>query len=288
MTNVLYDAPGPVARRRALIGSVVALILVALVLVWAFMKLEDQGQFEADKWAPLFDPNDPAFDQVWKLLWEGLLRTLKAAVFAMAASLVIGTLFAVLRISSALWYRWAVIGVLEVLRGIPVVIAIYFSARVLPELGVELQPLWYLVIGLTTYNSVMIAEIVRAGILSLPRGQSEAAYAVGLTRGQTLRIVQLPQAFRVMLPALISQLVVVLKDTSLGFIILYPELVRTGGIIVQNLRNPIQTYFVIGVMFIIVNYTLSRIAVWIERRLSKSTVHTHATAEVAEAAPEQG
>jgi glutamate transport system permease protein len=288
MTNVLYDAPGPKARRRALIGSVIAAIIVGAIVVWAAIRLDEQGQFAADLWAPLFDPNDPVFDQVWNLLLEGLQRTLTAAVFAMAASLVIGTLFAVLRISSAAWYRWAVVGVLEVLRGIPVVIAIYFSARVLPELGVELEPLWYLVIGLTTYNSVMIAEIIRAGILSLPRGQSEAAYAIGLTKGQTLRIVQLPQAFRVMLPALISQLVVVLKDTSLGFIILYPELVRTGGIIVQNLQNPIQTYLVIGAMFIIVNYALSRLAVWVEKRLSKSTVHTHAVEDAVEMAPEQG
>jgi glutamate transport system permease protein len=128
------------------------------------------------------------------------------------------------------------------------------------------------VIGLTVYNAAVIAEIIRSGVLALPSGQMEAAYAVGLTRGQTMRLVQLPQAFRIMLPALISQLIVVLKDTSLGFIILYPELVRTGGIIVQNLRNPIPTYLVIGAIFVLVNYALSRLAVFVERRLSKSTI----------------
>jgi glutamate transport system permease protein len=271
VTSVLYDTPGPKARRRALIGSVIGLLLVLVVLYVAYVRLEKQGQFEWDKWAPYLDPNDADFSPVWNLLWDGLINTLRAAVFAMAFSLIFGTLFAVVRITSQPWYRWAVIGFLEVFRGIPVVIMIFFSARVLPEFGIETSPLWYLVIGLTAYNSVVIAEIVRSGIDSLPKGQSEAAYAVGLTRGQTLRIVQLPQAFRVMLPALISQLVVVLKDTSLGFIILYPELVRTGGIIVQNLRNPIQTYLIIGIIFILVNYALSRLAVVIERRLSAST-----------------
>jgi glutamate transport system permease protein len=272
MSSVLYDEPGPVARRRALIGSLIALVVLLVIGYVVYSRLADEGQFEKEKWAPLIDPNDPDFSAVWKLLREGLVNTLRAAVLAMLFSLLVGTLVAVLRVTASPWYRWLVVIVVEIFRGIPSVIAIFFAARVLPEAGVDLSPLWYLVIGLTVYNSVIIAEVVRSGIDSLPRGQSEAAYAVGLTRGQTLRIVQLPQAFRVMLPALISQLVVVLKDTSLGFIILYPELVRTGGIIVQNLRNPIQTYLVIGIIFIVVNYLLSRIAVYVERRLSRSTV----------------
>ena len=277
-STVLYDAPGPAARRRALVGSLIALVVFAGVLWYVYRRLDEQGQFEADKWAPLLDPGDPDFQDVWALLREGLINTLRAAVLAMSFSLVAGTVLAVVRITSLWWYRWFVVSFIEVFRGIPIVIAVFFSARVLPEVGIDLAPLWYLVIGLTVYNAAIIAEIVRSGILALPRGQQEAAAAIGLTRGQSLRLVQLPQAFRVMLPALISQLIVVLKDTSLGFIILYPELVRTGGIIVQNLRNPIQTYLVIGVIFVLVNYVLSRIAVLVERRLSKSTVHADVTA----------
>src|SRR5207248_2360928 len=119
---------------------------------------------------------------------------------------------------------------------------------------------WFLVIGLTAYNMVIIAEIVRAGVNSLPKGQREAGESLGLTRWQVLSTVQLPQAFRTMLPALISQLVVVLKDTSLGLIISYQELVRTAGILVQNLSNPIQTYLIIAVVFIVINYALSKLA----------------------------
>lgn len=271
MSNVLYDEPGPVGRRRARIGTAVAAVVLLGLGYWAYRKLESEGQFEWEKWAPLIDPNDKDFDAVWRLLREGLVNTLRAAVIAMVLSLLAGTVLAVLRITSRPWYRWLVVTFIEIFRGIPVVIAIFFAARVLPEAGVDLAPLWYLVIGLTFYNSVLIGETIRSGVDSLPRGQGEAAAAIGLTRGQTLRIVELPQAFRVMLPALISQLVVVLKDTSLGFIILYPELVRTGGILVQNLQNPIQTYFVIGVIFVVVNYALSRLAVWAERRLSRST-----------------
>ena len=127
------------------------------------------------------------------------------------------------------------------------------------------------VIGLTVYNAVVIAEIVRSGVASLPRSQVEAASAIGLTRGQSLRLVQLPQAFRIMLPALISQLVVVVfKDTSLGFVILFPEVISFARIAIQTLSNPLQLYFVIAILFIAINYLLSRFAQWVERRLSRA------------------
>ena len=126
------------------------------------------------------------------------------------------------------------------------------------------------VIGLTAYNAVVIAETVRSGVVSLPRSQVEAASAIGLTRGQSLRLVQLPQAFRIMLPALISQLVVVFKDTSLGFVILFPEAISFARIAIQTLSNPLQLYFVIAILFIAINYLLSRFAQWVERRLSRA------------------
>jgi glutamate transport system permease protein len=268
MSLVLYDRPGPKGRRRILIGSVIAVLVLAAAIVLVAQRLSDQGQFESDKWAPLFDPGHEQFRQVWEFLWGGLVNTLKAAALAIVFSLIVGTFFAVTRVSAAPSYRWLVVSVIELLRGIPVVIAIFFAARVLPELGVDLSLMWFLVIGLTAYNSVVIGEIIRAGIQALPRGQTEAAYAIGLTRGQTLRLILLPQAFRIMLPALISQLVVVLKDTSLGALIGYEELLRRGSIAVQTLQNPLQTYLLVGAIFVITNYALSKLAQYVERRLS--------------------
>jgi len=268
--SVLYDIPGPRSRRRILIGSLVAGAVVLAVLVVVIMRLVEQEQFTAEKWGPLIDPSTEEFPLVWQRIGFGLQATLAAAVLAVVFSLVVGTLLAVTRLVSAPWYRWLVVGVVELLRGLPVVVTIFFAARALPAIGVDLPILAYLVIGLTLYNSVIIAEIVRAGVASLPRGQAEAAAAVGMTRGQSLRLVQLPQAFRVMLPALISQLVVVLKDTALGFIILYPELLRTAQIIVQTTKNPLQMFFVVAVIFIVINYTLGRLATYVEKRLSRS------------------
>jgi glutamate transport system permease protein len=279
MSSVLYDTPGPRTRTRIIIGSGIAVAAAVLLIVLTALRLDEQGQFDPEKWTPLVDPADPVFAQVWRLLGEAVANTLIAAAWAMVFSLIIGTLLAVTRITAARWYRWAVVGVIEFLRGIPVVIAIFFAARVLPEAGVDLEPLWFLVIGLTAYNSVIIAEIVRAGVNSLPSGQREAAESLGMRRWQVLSLVLLPQAFRIMLPALISQLVVVLKDTSLGFIISYEELVRTAGFIIQTLRNPIQMYLLIAIMFIVINYLLSRLAIYVERRLSRSKKALAAEAE---------
>jgi glutamate transport system permease protein len=269
-TSVLYDAPGPVTRRRTLISSSVAGVIVLVVIALVVIRLASQDQFSGALWGPLVSPFDPRFLAVWRLLGQALVATLVAAALTLVFSLVIGTLFAVSRITANRYYRWLVVGVIEFLRGVPVVIAIFFAARVLPEVGLDLPILWYLVIGLTAYNSVIIAEIIRAGVASLPRGQAEAGYSLGLTRGQVLSSILLPQAFRVMLPALISQLVVIVKDTSLGFIISYEEFVRTANIIIQTLHNPIQTYAIVALIFIVINYGLGRLAEYVERRLSQA------------------
>ena len=269
MTSVLFDAPGPRARRRVLIGSIVAGVALVGVAVLVVQRLADNGQFEGSMWGPLFNPSDESFGPLWRLLWGGMRATLAAAALAVSFSLVLGTLMAVTRITARPWYRWLVVSVIELLRGVPVVMAIFFASRVLPEVGVELSLLWYLVIGLTAYNSVVIGEIIRAGVAALPRGQTEAAYAIGLTRWGALRLILLPQAFRIMLPALISQLVVILKDTSLGAFISYEELLRRGNFAVQNLGNPLQLYLLIGALFISVNYGLGRVAVLVERRVSR-------------------
>jgi glutamate transport system permease protein len=278
--SVLYDAPGPVARRRTLISSGVAGVVVLAVVVIVIVRLAAQGQFAGDRWGPLVNPFNSNFLAVWQLLGNALVATVIAASLTLIFSLVIGTLFAVTRITANRTYRWLVVGVIELLRGTPVVIAIFFAARVLPEVGLSLPLLWYLIIGLTAYNSVIIAEIIRAGVVSLPRGQSEAGYSIGLTRAQLLSSILLPQAFRVMLPALISQLVVIVKDTSLGFIISYEEFVRTANIIIQTLHNPIQTYVIVALIFIVINFSLGKLAEYVERRLSRARKAAVAPADV--------
>ena len=277
-TNVLYDEPGPRARRQAAIGGAIATIALLVLAGVVVKRLADQGQFAGKLWGPILNPSDESFPLLWNLVAKGVLATLTAAALAIVFSLLIGTLIGVARMMLGRWSRLPIVGVIELLRGLPVVITIYFASRVLPELGVNLTGmpggagLWFLVIGLTAYNSVIIAEIIRAGVASLPRGQNEAALAIGLTPGASMRLVLLPQAVRVMLPALISQVVVILKDTSLAAVLgLYTELLRQGNLIALNLDNPIQILFVVAIIFILINYGLSRLATWVDQRSLRKT-----------------
>lgn len=286
MTSVLYDEPGPVAKRRARIGTVIALVLIATLVGLAVARLSSKGQFDAELWDPLVNPSSDTFSPVWQLIGKGLLNTVIAAALAIALSLVLGVLLGVARMMFGAVLRVPVVAFIQLFRGLPVIITIVMVWRFMVELEIDPEPLpganalWYAVIGLTLYNSVIIAEILRAGVASLPRGQGEAALAVGMTPGQSMRSVQLPQAFRVMLPALVSQFVVILKDTSLVAVIGlgYPELLYRGNQILRNLGNPIQTLFVIGVIFIVINYALSRLATWLEKRLSRASGTDIATA----------
>ena len=275
--TVLYDAQGPRSRRRTLIATVVAVLALLGLAYVVYRRLDERGQFSMESWGPLIDPDNDAFDSVWRLIGEGIVNTLKAAAVAMVLSVVLGTLIAVARLSLGRVGRVPLIGLVELFRGVPVVVLIYIGVRVLPDMGVDLdglpggQVFWGVIIGLTVYNMVIFAEIVRAGVASLPKGQREAALATGLTSGQTMRIVLLPQAFRTMLPAIISQLVVVLKDTSLvAFVANYDELLSQGESIQRNLGNPIQTFFVIALLYIAINYALGRLAQYIERRQSRA------------------
>jgi glutamate transport system permease protein len=276
MTSVLYDAPGPKARRNTLIGTVVGGLVVVGLVVLGVVQLANNDQFAGDKWGPLFNPGNQYFVAVWGALGGGLANTVVAAAITLVLALVIGTALAVLRITSTPAWRWLVVGFVELLRGLPVIITIYFASRVLPELGLTLPPLWYLVIGLTAYNCVIIAEIVRAGVNALPRGQTEAAYAVGLSRLQVVRIILLPQAFRIMLPALISQLVVIVKDTSLGFVVFnFEEFVRTANVVIQffggqlGTNITLQMYLAVALVFILANYGLGKLAEYVQRRTSR-------------------
>lgn len=271
-TSVLYDAPGPKAIRRSRILSVVSLVVFVVLLALAGLRLYRQGQFRADLWSPLFWPGDEQFAQVWGRIGTGVYYTLLAAVLAIAFSLAIGTLITTSRLMLGRSGRLPLVFLVEILRGTPVIVLIFFSGKFLPAVGVELSNLWYLVIGLVLYNCVVIAEILRAGVAALPRGQSEAGLAIGLTRSQTVLNIQLPQAFRLMLPALISQLVVIVKDTSLAFFVLTgpEELLRIARQLRNFFDNPLQVYLLVAIIFILINTLLSRLAVFAERKLSES------------------
>ncbi|KOU21449.1 MULTISPECIES: amino acid ABC transporter permease [unclassified Streptomyces] len=277
MSSVLYDTPGPRAKARNWIYSGIFVVLFGLVLWWALSLMSEAGQLDADKWSPFVTDS-----RVWTTyLIPGLIETLKAGALAMVIALPLGAVLGIGRLSDHAWVRAAVGAWVEFFRAIPVLMLMLFSSALyapqLMDVPSDTRPFWAVVTGLVLYNSAVIAEIVRAGVLSLPRGQTDAAKAIGMRKGQTMTYVLIPQAVTAMLPALVSQLVVILKDTALGGALLgFAELLSTYRQITANYSNAIATLVVIAVIYIVVNFVLTTFASQLEGRLRKSKKGTGA------------
>ena len=258
---VLADALGPRARRRVRAVSALSLLGLAGLAAVVVGRLADKGQFEAEKWRPFTESG------VIRFLWLGLVSTLKAAAVAMVLATLFGALLALGRLARNRPVRWVSGAYVEVFRAVPLLLLILFCDLGLPRLGVELSPFGAVVLGLLAYNGAVLGEIFRAGILSLDKGQTDAALAVGLGYWQTMLLVVIPQAARRMVPALVSQLVTLLKDTSLGFVVGYEELLRRADILGEYKGKPLlQALFVVALIYIAVNLALSRLARRLELR----------------------
>ena len=266
--SVLFDAPGPRARARNHVISAVTVVVVAAVVWVVYSRLNDKGQLTAAKWEPFLTAD------LWRTyVLPGVQGTITAAAVSIVLALVLGFVLGVGRLSTHTGIRWVCSVIVEFFRAVPVLIMmifayfLYANYDVFPSKHLALAGV---ITGLTLYNGAVIAEIVRAGVHSLPRGQGEAASALGLTWGQTMRSILLPQAITSMLPVLISQVVVVLKDTAIGYQITFVEMVRQGTNVGSSYGNYIPALIVIALLMITVNFALSWFAVWLERRLRKS------------------
>lgn len=266
--SVLFDAPGPRGRRRILVANVVGVLVVlagAAVVVHGFAV---NGQFAADLWKPL------VHSDAWvNFFLPGLVKTLQAAAFSIVLALVFGLVFGLGRLASNRLVRWASSVVVEFFRAVPVLLMMIFFFYLFASNNVfrsEYNPLAAVVVSLTLYNGSVVAELVRSGVHGLPRGQREAGLAIGLTSGQSLRTVEVPQALSAMLPALLSQLVVVLKDSALGYTIGYSELLQQSRRLGAADGNILQSLLVAAVVFILVNYALTTLAQRVRRRRRSS------------------
>ena len=268
-TNPLFDVPGPRTRRAFRIANVLALLLLLGGLAWVLVVLERRGQLTAAKWEPFLTAG------VWTdYLLPGISGTLTAAAWSVVFAGIFGVVLGLGRLSQSRVLRAVSGAVVEFFRAVPVLLMMVFVYQLL--IVYRLVPsdklaLTAVVTALTLYNGAVVAELVRSGVLSLPQGQREAGLAVGLTHGQTLRNVLLPQGVTAMLPALVSQLVVVVKDSALGYLISYAELLRQAEYVATNFSNYIPAVMVIAAIFITINFALSTAADRLARRLRSRT-----------------
>ena len=266
---VIGDELGPRARRGVAIASAISAVLLAGVAWVIYSRLRSKGQLTGRKWHFL------AVAGVRSRLLGGLVATLKVAAIAMVLAMAVGALLALGRLAPQRAARVVAGTIVELFRAVPLLLLILFVARQFPKWGLPLAAFWYLVIGLVAYNSAVLAEVFRAGILSLDRGQTEASQALGMGWWQTMGLVVVPQAGRRMMPAIVNQLVTLLKDTSLGFILPYEELLRRSQLVGNSfkLNSPLlQATVVAAVMYLVVNLVLSRVARLLEVRQRRSPV----------------
>lgn len=266
-STVLFDSPGPKARIRYRIIAVIGLVVAAAIVWLAVGKLNEAEEFSGAKWSPMV-----AWSTWRYYLLIGLWNTIKAAALSVVGAGIFGLVFGVGRLSQNAVVRIVSGAVVEFFRAIPVLIMMFFFFGVYAYNGVfsaDLNPLAAVVTALTLYNGAVIAELLRSGVHSLPSGQREAGLSVGLSPGQALRSIQLPQAVTAMLPALVSQLVVILKDTALGSIITYNDLLLQGTNLSSQYSNVFAALVVVALIYIALNWTLTSLAGLLERRINR-------------------
>ncbi|WP_433414701.1 amino acid ABC transporter permease [Microtetraspora malaysiensis] len=267
-TNILFDAPGPRGRLRNNILTLLSVVVLAAAAYYVYARFDAKGQWEGEIWKPFLDVS------TWtEYIIPGLLGTLKAAGISAVCALIFGAIFGLARLSDHRWVRGVAGAVVETFRAIPLLLLIFFLFFLAPSVfGGGDYTLIALVAGLTLYNGSVLAEIVRAGVRAVPAGQAEAAQAIGLRKSQMMRLVLLPQAVTAMMPAIVSQLVVLLKDTALGYIIAYVDLLNMGFKLIPAVYfgSLIPAAIVIGVIYIALNMSLSALANWLERRTRRS------------------
>ncbi|MBB6170797.1 glutamate transport system permease protein [Nocardiopsis mwathae] len=290
--GVLFDAPGPRARARQRLYSVLAFVLAIGVAAFVYLgfnktwedvldapgslftaevwQVDEAGQWSAEKWEPFLDP------AIWTdMVLPGMMNTLHAAAVAAVLAIVFGIVFGVGRLSEHWWIRAFCGAVVEFFRAIPLLILIFFTLATplaanqllgVPFGTFQVSPLTAVIVGLTLYNGSVLAEVFRAGINAVPRGQAEAAYSLGMNKTQVMTFILIPQAVTSMMPAIVAQLVVLLKDSALGYIVAFPELLRGFSLIGTRFNNVIPAAIVCAAIYIIINLALGRLAVWLERR----------------------
>ncbi|HLS26246.1 MAG TPA: amino acid ABC transporter permease [Beutenbergiaceae bacterium] len=253
-THSMFDTVGPRAQRWVRIVTAASVLFLLGLFAVAYWRFYESGALAPSRWYDLYQPHNVRY------LGNALVNTAKAAAGAAAIALPLGLVLAVGRLSTRWWWRWPCAAVVELFRAVPVLLVIYIFMFALPAYGFDPDVYWKLVLPIALCASAILAEVFRAGVLALPKGQNEAALAVGMTKGQAFRQVVFPQALRLVVPALVAQAVIVVKDTAFGYVVSYAELMHSGRVLVSNTGNLVQTYLVITVVYILVNVIISQVA----------------------------
>lgn len=264
--DLLFDAPGLRGRRRILIGSVAVTLVLVVLVAAALVQLGQAGQLAYPRWRYFLGQS------VVSYLGRALADTLLVTVVGAALSFPLGVGLGWARMSRSTVVRSVVGTWIDAMRAVPMLLLIYFFLLAVPRWGLTLSPFWMLTVPVIMCSSATTAEVFRSGVAALDRGQTEAAQALGLSRGQTMRLVLAPQALRLMLPTLVTQLATILKDSSLGYVVAYAELMYAGRLLVSSARVSahldvyLPAYVIIAAVYVLINWALGALARRVEAR----------------------
>ena len=252
LEDILFGAPSP--RDRAVTRAMSALsaaVLLALAAGIAY-QFHSAGQLDARLWKYF------AWSTTWSFLGEGLLGTMASAAMAAVIGLALGLVLLLGRLAPVRLLRWPSVAVIEFLRGTPTLLLIYVCFLVLPQVGIKLSTYWMLTLPISLSTAAVVAEVYRAGVLAVPRGQGDAARSLGLSETQVFFSIVFPQALRYIVPALVAQLVIVVKDTTFGYVVTYGELMQNAKVLIANYHALVPVYLVVAVLYCLVNYAISK------------------------------
>ena len=260
MRDALYEAPGPRTRKRIALGTAVSAVLVLLGAAAVVCQFYVTGQLSARYWSFFLQWT------TWRFLLQGLLGTVQVAATAGVIALVLGLLLMLGRTSGVRPLAAACRVVTDFFRGVPSLLLIYFFFLVVPQYGVKMPSFWMLTLPVALAASGVLAEVFRAGVNAVPRGQVEAAKSIGLSPARTMFKIVLPQAVRYVIPSLIAQLVVVVKDTTVAYVVSYPDLMQNARVLITRYDALVSMYLVVAVVYILINYAINRASVYVAHR----------------------
>lgn len=258
--DVLYEEPGPKTRRRIQVGTAVSAVAAAGLIALIVRQFYVTGQLAPRYWE--------FFTRwtTWRFLGEGFLGTLQVAITAGAISLVLGLVLMLGRTSSVKALSVVARAIIEFFRGVPSLLLIYFFFLVVPQYGIKMPSFWMITLPVALAASGVLAEVFRAGVNAVPRGQVEAAMSLGLSPAKITFKIVLPQAIRFVIPSLISQLVVVVKDTTVAYVVSFPDLLQNARVLITSYDALVSTYFIVAIIYIVLNYLINQAAVAVSRR----------------------
>lgn len=252
LEDILFGAPTPRARTLTRGMSVVAAGVLLLLAAGIVFRFHSAGQLDARYWKFFGWPT------TWAFLAKGLLGTLASAAMAAVIALSLGLVLLAGRLARTRLVRWPAVAAIEFLRGTPTLLLIYVCFLVLPSVGIKLSTYWMLTLPIGLSTAAVVAEVYRSGVLAVPRGQADAARSLGMTEVQVFFAIVFPQALRYIVPALVAQLVIVVKDTTFGYVVTYGELMQNARVLIANYHSLVPVYLIVAALYCLVNYAISR------------------------------